>query len=122
MRAPTRARIDVADLGAADQLAARTPELRAALAQHGLTTDDVQVQSVAGTVVASGATDPSSDQSSRDSNPRSDGRPDDGASDRTARDGATGDRRPDDDRQRRRAAPDAYLDAPPPGAVPRSTR
>lgn len=40
------ARIDVADLGAADRLAARAPELRAALARHGLTTDDVRVGSV----------------------------------------------------------------------------
>lgn len=39
------ARIDVADLGAADHLTARTPELRAALAQHGLTTDDIRVRS-----------------------------------------------------------------------------
>lgn len=39
------ARIDVADLGAADHLAAHTPELRAALAQHGLSAEDVRVRS-----------------------------------------------------------------------------
>lgn len=38
------ARIDVADLGAADHLAARTPELRAALARHGLVSDEVRVR------------------------------------------------------------------------------
>jgi hypothetical protein len=37
------ARIDVADLGAADRLAARVGELRDALARHGLASDAVQV-------------------------------------------------------------------------------
>ncbi len=57
------ARIDVADLGAADQLAARAPELRAALARHGLTTDDVRVHAAGSATPATpgvGGADPAS--------------------------------------------------------------
>ena len=109
------ARIDVGDGGAADQLAARTPELRAALAQHGFTTDEVRVQSGAGIALAAGTRDPSRDQNARDSGGRGDQAPDNHRSDRDPRDGSSG-----DDRQKRRPPADAYLDLPTPNATRRT--
>ncbi|GJG86604.1 hypothetical protein tb265_17850 [Gemmatimonadetes bacterium T265] len=127
------ARIDVADLDAADHLATRTPELRAALAQHGLTTDDVRVRTTAALAIdatvlsasVGGATRAGFDTSSQHpggggasgQTPRdADARPDARGDDRPRGDGGAADARAGDRRQNRRPAPDAYLDAPTPRA------
>ncbi len=139
------ARIDVADLGAADHLAAHTPELRAALAERGLTTDDVRVRSTGGGALgtaslstsvsgvaarAGAAVDTSSQHASdgdpgdptpRDSGGGSERQPDERPSGRGPRDGAAADGGARDQRRDRRPAPDAYLDLPAPHAAGRTT-
>ncbi|HEY0778005.1 MAG TPA: flagellar hook-length control protein FliK, partial [Gemmatirosa sp.] len=145
------ARIDVADLSTADSLTARTPELRAALAQHGLTTDDVRVRAAPGdprggsdavsalddagaTSVASfgrapqtdsgtgdQARDPSRDQPARDPDARGEQRSDGRSSDRHAQDDGSSGRRTSDQHQGRRRPSDDVFPATAPRGAGRTT-